>query len=172
MAGKSRVAATSGLVAFAAGFLLATFLQGPQSERGRLTNGLLEVGPENGIITVDRLPPGWPRLFPLPKYSQMKWAVASEGHLWACFTFQASHGGGGAPRLLRFFREQLRVAGYQTGATTETQEAPGHFVGKLGFLRNNGLDHQGSISVPLTQGALRLGGIPCSFSVEVEYFPR
>jgi hypothetical protein len=146
MTGKSSVVVTSGLVAFA-------------------------VGPENGTITIDRLPQGWPRMFPLPRYSQAKWAVASEGHLWACFKFQPSHGGGGPPRLLRTFREQLRVAGYQPGATTETEEGPGHFVAKLGFLRNSGLNYQGIISVPLTSGALRLGGIHCSFSVEIEYFP-
>jgi hypothetical protein len=171
MDAKIRVAVLSGLTALVAGFLAAMLLEapGPDPDGGR--SRLLEVvGPEDGIIIVDRFPPGWPRTLPLPSDTEPKWAVASEGRLWACFTYRPSHVGFGGTRLLRFFREHLPIAGYQTGPTTQVQEGAGLFVGNLGFVREDGRNHWGRISVPLTVGALRLGGIACRFSVEVQYF--
>lgn len=169
----TRVALISGVLAFVAGFVAAAFLLAPRSDPDQRTDALLKVGgPENAIIMVERFPPGWPRTFPLPSDTEPKWAVASEGRLWACFTYPPSHVGFGGTRLLRFFREHLPIAGYQIGPTTEAQEATGLFVGNLGFFRNDGPDHEGKVSVPLTAGALRLGGIPCRFSIEIQYFPE
>lgn len=173
MDAKIHIALLSGLTAFAAGFLAALVFAAPESDPIRARSGLLEVvGPENGMIIVDRLPPGWPRTLPLPSDTDPRWAVASEGRLWACFTYRPSRVGFAGQRLLRFFREHLPIAGYQIGPTMQVQEGAGLFVGNLGFVREDGRNHWGRISVPLTVGALRLGGIACRFSVEVQYFPE
>jgi hypothetical protein len=159
------------LLAFGAGFLLAISLRSPQLERDSRAYLLPRVGPENGIITINRFPPHWPRTFPLPGDSPPKWAVATEANLWACFT---GSGGLQPPKLLRHFRIQLQAAGYQPGPTIQTKEGEGDFVGKLGFarFRKGVLDEMGRVTVPLTPGSLELGGIVCGFSVELQFPPE
>lgn len=174
--GKGRgVVLTSVGVAFAAGFLVAMFLGSPRSKPDNDSGRMITVAPENGMILVGRFPPGWPPDFPLPRHSSPKWAVATDGDLWICFTYEPVGDGPLGSRLVQFFRQQLRSAAYVLGPTMEEEVRSGSFLWRFGFFydfEDVPPDHEGIITVPEDATVLELGGIRCGFSVEVRNYRK
>ena len=155
-------------LAFAAGFFVATLIGSP-SEPDNVAR--LTVLPENGIITIGRLPSAWPAEFPLPKQFRSKWAVATDGDLWTCFTYEPV--GPLGSRLVRVIRQGLRSAGYDLGPITQEEPVISSFLYRFAFYSDFSEvppDHEGFVTVPDNATALELGGIGCGFSVELKNY--
>jgi hypothetical protein len=169
-------------LAFAAGFFLARSL-GSRAlpDAGRT----FRVPPEGGLILIGRFPPGWPPGFPLPMRSRPKWAVATvttngggatplRASTWTCFTYEPVGDGPLGSRLIRFFQQELKSAGYVFGPPEELEISVGNLLFRFPFyydFEKVPPDHEGFVTVPAGGTPLELGGIECGFTVEVTDYP-
>jgi hypothetical protein len=158
------------LLGLSVGFLGNSLVSTDESEgdnvkRGQSTSAVpFEAPDKDARIFLKQIPRSWPSNVPLPKYSRPKWAVATRSEAWVCFTQVFPVGVPlNAPRLIPFFTDQLSRRGYEIRSVDRVPGSYGGPATKLSFHSAN-LEWTGVI----TTGDVALGGIPCSFSVEVQ----
>ena len=122
-----------------------------------------------GTIFVGQLPQRWPGAFPLPPRSYPRWGVETSQRQWACFETRSASRGAAFFDLPPFLRRSLPPRGWRIFATTTVIGNKGGRVTRLVFIpRNQSQRHwQGVILWSPVFGEVGVGGLPCSFTIEI-----